>query len=192
MTQVPQLSPQDMDRLSRLAYNLAHNEKTRPYFAQLVKAVDPQTSKAFSDVFLDQKLAQFKQSLDNEKMQEKIAKVSENRDAQKREVIRQRGYNAEQVKALENIQVQYGFTDWKAAADIYAQRNPPDDPRLKPPPEHMMDGASWDFPTVPGADGKMLAFKDYIQDPRKYSRNTAYQMITEFKRGKLPAAFHGT
>ena len=186
----PQLSPADMDRLSRLAYSLAHNEKTRPYFAQLVKAVDPQSSKAFSDVFLDQKLAQFKKQFDDERLQEKMNKVAENRDAQKNAVIKKRGYNADQVKALENIQVQYGFTDWNAAADIYAQRNPPDDPRLKPPPE-MTNGASWDFPTVPGPDGKMLTFKDYIQDPRKHSKNTAIQMITEFKRGRLPAAFHG-
>ena len=43
----PQLSPADMDRLSKLAFNLSHNEKTRKDFAGLVKQVDPNAARAF-------------------------------------------------------------------------------------------------------------------------------------------------
>lgn len=185
-----QLSPADMDRLSQLMYQLSHNDKTRPVVAQLVAHVDPGSAKAFTDVHMQQQLVAFKQQLDNEKLQERMAGVQHARESQKQAVIRKRGYGAAQVAELEKIQSQYGLTDWIAAADIYATRNPPENPALQPPPEHL-DGSTWDFPTVPGPDGKMLAFKDYVQDPRRYSNKTAYQMITEFKRGRLPSAFHG-
>ncbi len=186
----PKLSPADMDRLSRLSYDLAHNPKTRAHFARLVEEVDPQSAKAFSDVAVDRKLNAFMQKFENERLQERMAGVQNARESQKQQVIKKRGYSAEQVQELEKIQTAYGLTDWIAAADIYATRNPPDNPDLKPPPEYL-DGSTWDFPTVPGPDGKMLPFKDYISNPRKYSNNTAIQMITDFKRGRLPSAFHG-
>jgi hypothetical protein len=53
----------------------------------------------------------------------------------------------------------------------------------------MEGGSTWEFPTVPGRDGKMLEFKDYIRNPRKHSNDIAIQMITDFKRRQLPSAF---
>ncbi len=181
-----------MDRLSRLAYNAAHSDipGVRAAFASIVAKVDPPSAKAFSDVAIDAKLNAFMQKLENEKLQERMATVQNLRESQKQEVIRKRGYNADQVKALEAIQSQYGLTDWGATADIYATRHPPDDPRLKPPPDQD-SGAAWDFPTVPGPDGKMLTFKDYIQDTRRHSNRVARQMIGDFMRKRLPPAFHG-
>ena len=186
----PKLSPQDMARLSTLMYELAHNEKTRAATARLIAQVDPATAKsAFTDVAQDDKLARFMKQIQDERLHEKAARITEAKDSQKRDVISRHGYSDEQVKELEKIQTQYGFSDWDAAARIYSTYNPPDDPRLTPPPE-MRGESTWDFPTVPGPDGKPLAFKDYIQNPRKYSNNTAMQMITDFKRKRLPAAFH--
>jgi hypothetical protein len=48
---------------------------------------------------------------------------------------------------------------------------------------------SWSFPTVPGQDGKMLSFDDFRKDMNGATRNAAIQVITEFKRNRLPPAF---
>ena len=164
----PRLSPQDMYRLSRLMFQISHNPKTRAATASLVAQVDPQQARAFSDVFLERRLAQFEKKFNDDRLKEKMDGVVQARESQKQEVIKKRGYSENQVKELDKLQEQYGFSDWEAAADIYATRNPPDDPRLQPPPEYTGAGSTWDFPTVPNQDGKMLEFKDYIKDPRKY------------------------
>jgi len=179
-----------MDRLSRLAFNLSHNEKTRSQFANLVKEVDPTTAGAFKDVFLEQKFNAFTQKFENERLAEKMERAQQSRETQKSDVIKRRGFSDDQVKQVETLMTHYGVNDWEAAADIYAQRNPPDDPNMKPPPEIEHGGATWEFPTVPGKDGKMLSFDDFRKNPQGASRNAAIQVITEFKRTRLPGAFH--
>jgi hypothetical protein len=186
----PMLSPQDMDRLSRLAFNLSHNEKTRAQFANLVKEVDPSTAGAFKDVFLEQKFDAFTKKFEDERLAERMQKAQHARESQKAEVIKKRGFNDDQVKGVEQVMTHYGLPDWEAAADIYAQRNPPEDPSLKPPPDLLDRGSTWEFPTVPGADGKMMSFDDFRKNPRKASKDAAIQVITEFKRTRLPGAFH--
>lgn len=190
MANAPQLSPLEMQKLSTLAYNLAHNDKTRAHFAQLVKHVSPGDAKAFGDVFIRQELAAFKKTIDDDRLKDKMEKVGEQREGQKRQIQKSRNYSDTQMSEVQKIYDQFG--DWEAAQAIYAQRNPPENPALKPPPEVSDMGTTWEFPTVPGPDGKMLGFKDYVQNPRKYSNNTAIQMITDFKRGKLPSAFHAS
>lgn len=182
-----QLSPQEMASLSALAFKIAHNEKTRPHFAQLVKAVAPAEAKAFSDVFLRQELGAFKKAIDDDRMKDKMEKVAEQRQAQRNHVQRHFKYTDAQMAEVQKYYDRYG--DWEAAQAIYAQKNPPENPMLKPPKEVVEMGSQWEFPTVPGPDGKMLEFKDYVKDPRKYSNNLAIQMITDFKRGKLSPAF---
>jgi hypothetical protein len=189
-TQIPRLSPADMDRLSRLAFQLSHSEKTRSGFAELVKEVDPNASKAFSDVFLEKKFDAFTKKFEDERLAERMQRAQESRQSQKSAVIENRKFNENQVAEVEKIMTHYGVSDWEAAADIYAQRNPPENPELKPPPEIEHGGASWDFPTVPGKDGKMLSFQDFLKNPSASSRNAAIQCITEFKRNRLPGAFH--
>jgi hypothetical protein len=189
-TPLVRLSPQDMDRLSRLAFNLSHNEKTRAQFANLVKEVDPSTAGAFKDVFIEQKFDSFVKKFEDERLAEKMQTRQQARETQKNEVIKKRGFNDDQVKGVEQVMTHYGVNDWEAAADIYAQRNPPEDPSLKPPPEMLDQGSTWEFPTVPGADGKMLSFSDFAKNPRKSSKDAAMQVITEFKRNRLPGAFH--
>ena len=189
-TPLVRLSPQDMDRLSRLAFNLSHNEKTRAQFANLVKEVDPTTAGAFKDVFLEQKFDAFTKKFEDERLQERMQRAQQARESQKSEVIKKRGFSDDQVKGVEQVMTHYGVHDWEAAADIYAQRNPPDDPSMKPPPEIEHGGATWEFPTVPGKDGKMLSFDDFRKNPAGASRNAAIQVITEFKRNRLPGAFH--
>ena len=184
------LSPADMDRLSKLAFNLSHNQKTRAQFADLVKEVDPTAAKAFGDVFLEKKFNDFTQKFENDRLAERMQYAQRSREHQKNEVIKKRGFNETQVVEVQRLMTHYGVNDWEAAADIYAQRNPADDPSLKPPPELLDQGSTWEFPTVPGADGKMLSFNDFAKNPRKSSKDAAMQVITEFKRNRLPGAFH--
>ena len=187
---VKTLTPAKMAQLSTLTVALRDNPKTRAHFAHLVRQVAPRDAEiAFQDVFVRQELVNFKKSLDDERLKERVDRAAEQRQTQKSETQKSRSLSDEQMGDLQKIQDQYGFSDWNAAADIYAQRNPPENPYLKPPPEIQEMGSTWEFPTVPGPDGKMLEFKDYIKNPRKYSNNIALQMITDFKRGKLPAAF---
>src|ERR1700719_2154183 len=181
-TQSPMLSPQDMDRLSRLAFNLSHNEKTRAQFANLVKEVDPSTAGAFKDVFLEQKFDAFTKKFEDERLAERMQRAQQARESQKSEVIKKRGFNDDQVRGVEQVMTHYGVNDWEAAADIYAQRNPPDDPSMKPPPELLDQGSTWEFPTVPGPDGKMLSFADFVKNPKKASKDAAIQTISEFMR----------
>lgn len=183
------LSPQDMDRLSRLAFNLSHNEKTRSQFADLVKEVDPGAAKAFGDVFLEKKFNEFTKKWEDERLVERMSGAKAFRDGQKADIIKRRGFSDEQVTQVEQLMTHYGVTDWEAGADIYAQRNPPENPELKPPPEIEHGGATWEFPTVAGKDGKMLSFEDFRKDPVGASRNAAIRVITEFKRARLPGAF---
>ncbi len=183
------LSPQDMDRLSKLTLNLSSNEKTRAQFAGLVKQVDPEAAKAFSDVTLEEKFTAFTQKFEQDRLAEKMAYAQALRNNQRANVIKRRGFNEAQVKDVEKIMAHYGVHDWEAGADIYAQRNPPENPYLKPPPEIEHGGATWEFPTVPGQDGKMLSFKDFVKDPGGASRNAAIRVITEFKQKRLSPAF---
>ena len=187
--QTLQLSPADMDRLSRLAFNLSHNEKTRAQFAGLVKEVDPNAYKAFGDVAMQQKFDEFTKKFEEDRLAERMQSVARARDNQKRQVITKRKLDEEQVKQVDKIMQHYGLPDWEAAADIYAQRNPPPNPELQPPPEIMHGGSTWEFPTVPGQDGKMLDFKAFKDNMNGATRNAAIQVITEFKRNRLPAAF---
>src|SRR5712671_2401330 len=172
------LSPADMDRLSRLAFTLSHREDTRRDFAGLVKKADPGAAKAFGDVYLEDKFDAFKKSFEDERLAERMQNVARARDQQKRNVITKRKLSEAQVTEIDKIMQHYSLPDWDAAADIYAQRNPPPNPDLTPPPEILAGGSTWEFPTVPGQDGKMMSFKDFKDNPSAASRNAAIQVIT--------------
>jgi hypothetical protein len=189
MTQNIRLSPADMDRLSRLAFTLGHNDKTRAQFAELVSQVDAGAAKSFSDVFLEKKIDTAIKEIRDERLAEKMQNAAAMRERQKANVIQRRKLSADQVASVEKILTHYGMTDWEAGADIYATRNPAPNPDLQPPPEILHGGMSWSFPTVPGTDGKMLDFNDFRKDMNGATRNAAVQVITEFKRNRLSPAF---
>jgi len=189
-TKPTMLSPQEMEKLSRFMFNMSHNPKYRAKVAEAAKEIDPSFNGAFTDVFLEKKFDDLTKKFEDERLAERMQRAQQTRESQKTEVIKKRGFNDDQVKAVEQVMTHYGVNDWEAAADIYAQRNPPDDPNMKPPPEIEHGGATWEFPTVPGKDGKMMGFDEFRKNPAGASRNAAIQVITEFKRNRLPGAFH--
>ena len=186
----PMLSPQEMEKLSRFMFNMSHNPKYRAQVAEAAKELDPSMVGAFTDVSLEQKFNQFTKKFEDDRLAERMQYAQRSREHQKNEVIKKRGFSETQVGEVQKLMTNYGVNDWEAAADIYAQRNPQDDPNLKPPPEIEHGGATWEFPTVPGKDGKMLSFDDFRKNPAGASRNAAIQVITEFKQKRLPGAFH--
>jgi hypothetical protein len=141
-------------------------------------------------VFLEKKIDTAIKEIRDERLAEKMQAASQMRERQKANVVGKRRLNADQVKQVEAIMTHYGMTDWDAGADIWAQRNPPPNPDLQPPPEILHGGASWTFPTVPGQDGKMMKFDDFRKDMNGATRNAAIQVITEFKRNRLSPAFN--
>jgi hypothetical protein len=184
----PLLSPQEQQRLSGLLMRMSHDEKTRAETARTMAKIDPGAAKSFSDVFLDDRLAAFKAEIQNEKLQEKAKEAQGRQRAQRAELAK--NYTEAQIVEIEkSVMTPLGLGDYVAASKIYAADNPPVRPELIPPEEIAAGGATWEFPTVPGKDGKMLAFDDFAKNPVKASREAAMQVITEFKRSRLPGAF---
>lgn len=184
-----QLSPADMDRLSKLMMKLSHDPNTRREFAGLVGKVDKEAVKAFADVTIEEKFDAFTKKFEDDRTAEKMQYVAARRAQHKNQVVTKRRLTKEQVEAVDKIAQHYNLGDWEAAADIYATRNPPPRPDLKPPPEIEYGSSTWEFPTVPGADGKMLSFKDFRDNVNKATRDAAIRTITDFKRNRLPQSF---
>lgn len=182
------LSPADMARLSEILFRASHNPETRAATARIVQKVAPEAAKAYSDVFLQDQLNAFREELKNEKMQERVKAAAEKQKAQRAEL--KKNYTEEQIVEIEkNVMVPLGLGNYIAASKIYAADNPPLRPELTPPEDIASGGATWEFPTVPGKDGKMLSFEDFAKNPIKASREAALQVITDFKRQRLNPAF---
>jgi hypothetical protein len=182
------LSPQDMARLSTLLYKMSHDPKTREDTARVMARVDPQAAKAFADVQLKDQFAQFRKEMEDEKLRERVAQAQTKQRDQRKQLAGR--FSEEQIVEIEkNYMTPLGLGDYLAASKIYAADNPATHPELIVPPEVESGGATWEFPTVPGKDGKMLSFEDFAKNPVKASRDAAIQVITEFKRARLPGAF---
>jgi hypothetical protein len=188
MANAPPLSPQDMQRLSGILFRMSHDEKTRADTARVMARIDPQSAKAFGDVFLNDRLAEFKRQIDTERLQEKAKEAQSQQRLQRAKLAE--NYSEDQIVEIEKkVMTPLGLSDYIAASKIYAADNPPVRPELIPPDDIASGGATWDFPTVPGKDGKMLSFEDFAKNPVKASREAAMQVITEFKRNRLPGGF---
>lgn len=186
----PSLSPADQQRLSQLLFKMSHDEKTRAETARVMAKVDPTAAKAFQDVFLNDKFAAFKAEIENEKLRERAA-AAVTRQKQQRAELAKRFSEAQIVEIEKTVMTPYGLGDYFAASKIYAADQPQERPELVAPKEIESGGSTWEFPTVPGKDGKMLSFEDFAKNPAKSSRDAAIQVITEFKRARLPGAFVG-
>lgn len=183
-----QLSPQQQADLASLAYELGHNPKTRPGLAKLVEQINPdRAARSFRDVSQSNELAKLRAEIDD-KLDLKGARAAKERSEQEKEALKTR-YTDEQIAEIGKRMEQEGMSSWKSAAVLYAADHPESDPSLRPPPPSERPGATWEFPTVAGKDGKQMDFKSFAADPRTHSLNAAYNIITEFKRKSLSPAF---
>lgn len=184
------LSVEQQADLASLLYELGHNPQTRAGLAQLVHRVDPARAKAsFPDIVQEARFQALERKVADH-LDVKGAKAAQARYEAQKEKLRDK-YSDEQLAAIEKEMTRIGTPDWEAGAVLYAAKHPEQDPRYAPPRPDERPGATWEFPTVTGGDGKPMAFKDFAADPRKHSLNTAYNIISEFKNQRLSNAFRG-
>jgi hypothetical protein len=176
-----------MERLSTLFHQLAHNKDTRGPLARMVKHVGSPVAAAFNDVQLEDKFAALNKKLDDRLLQDQINQAA-NAQARQKNTLIEAGRTAEEVADIEKLMSNFGLGNYEAGAKLYDAYNPPADPRDQGP-DAWNDTGVWEFPTLPGADGKPMAFKDFAQDPVKATRAAAYTAIDEFKRTRLPRSF---
>jgi len=173
--------------LASLLYELGHNPQTRDEQARLIAKIDPQRARAsFPDVVQRAQFAELKRDIEQKFAKEAADKQKAQHDAQ-RDKLRDR-YSDEQIGEIEKVRSRLGGGTWNDAATIYASENPQADPRYQPPPRPHRD-AKWDFPTVPGRDGKPLSFKEFAADTKTASMDAAYSIIDEFKNRNLSSGF---
>lgn len=182
------LSVEQQADLASLLYELGHNPQTRGGLAQLVNRVDPQRARAsFPDVVQQHQFAQLKNDVEQRFAKAEAEKHKAHYDAQ-RDSLKGR-YSEEQIAEIDKERSRMGTANWEDASIVYASKHPESDPRYQPPPRHERPGSKWDFPTVSGRDGKPMAFKDFVADPRTHSMDAAYDVITEFKNKSLSSGF---
>lgn len=183
-----QLTPQQQADLASLAYELGHNPKTRKGLAKLVREINPQRAAAsFRDVEQEDKFESFKSDIED-KLDLKGAKAAKAKQDEQRSKLAER-YDDKAMEGIEAVAARYGMSDLDAAAVLYAHENPASDPSFGPPSPEQRPGATWEFPTVKGRDGKDMDFKAFAADPRTHSLNAAYNVISEFKNKSLSPAF---
>lgn len=185
-----QLTPQQQADLASLAYGLAHNPKTRAGLAKLVKEISPErAARSFRDVDQDDKFEAFKAEIED-KVDLKGARAAKSKQDEQKAKLAER-YDEKQLEGIEAVATKFGLNDLEAAAVLYAHEHPESDPTLQPPSPQERPGATWEFPTVKGKDGKEMDFKSFAADPRTHSLNAAYNIITEFKSKSLSPALGG-
>ncbi len=176
-----QLTPIEMAELSRMFFELSHDPRTRKQVAKLVKEKFPDRAASFSDVDLQEQVQALRDEQDQREQVAEGRRIQADLDRQRGELITSGRYNEDQVKDIEKIISRHGSTlDYNTAAVLYAHENPPNSGNDGPPPDERA-GATWDFPTVPGKDGKPIPFADFAKNPTAAAQNAAYQVISEFK-----------
>jgi len=181
------LSVEQQADLAALAYELGHNPQTRHLLAHAVNKVDPQRARAsFPDIVAQNQFSQLKQDVDQRFAKMEAEKLKAARQAE-RHALRDR-YSDEQIGEIEKEMTRAGTSNWEDGAILYAAKNPASDPRYQPPPQDIPN-SKWEFPTVPGKDGKPMSFKEFASDPKTASNNLAYQMIHQYRNQNLSSGF---
>src|SRR5215475_7827003 len=143
--------------LASLAYELGHNPKTRSELAHLVNKVNPARARAsFPDVVQEERFKTLQRKVED------LVDVNGARAAKARLDAQKAGlkerYSDEEIGKIEQVMDRFGTHDYEAGAVLYAHQNGGGDPRDMPPDPADRPGATWEFPTVSGRDGKALDF----------------------------------
>jgi hypothetical protein len=184
----PLLAPQEMERLSTLFHQLAHNKDTRGPLARMVKHIGSPVAGAFTDVELEDKFAALRKEFHDERMKAQIDAAAAAQARQKAE-LKKANRTDDEIADIEKVMAKFGLSDYTAGAKLYDA----DNPRMttdKDKPDPWSNTGVWEFPTLPDRDGKMMDFKSFSKDPMAATRAAAYRTIDEFTRTRLSPAFH--
>jgi hypothetical protein len=177
-----QLNPLEQADLASMFFELSHDPKTRPYVAKLVKAKFPDRAASFTDVEHQDQLQALRNELAQKEQLNQAREFQRALDKQRDDLITAGKYTKEQADEIKQIIDRHGSTlDYNQAAVLYAHEKPPVNPMDGPPDEQRM-GATWEFPTVNGRDGKPIPFADFAKNPTTAAQNAAYTVISEFKK----------
>ncbi len=182
------IGPQEMADLSALFLDLAHNPKTRKMVAKAVKEVRPDRAGSFSDVTTEERFEALRAENEQREQMRQAREYQAALDAQRRNLIDGGRYTSEQADEIKKIIDRHGSTiDYDTAAVLYAHENPSVNPQIGPP-EDQRPGATWEFPTVSGRDGKPIPFADFAKNPQAAAQNQAYMIIDDFKKRSVGSA----
>jgi hypothetical protein len=188
MSKAPvQLDPTTQADLAALFHKLAHDPKTRRTIAKAVKEIEPDRAGAFKDVDHEEQLDALRAEMAEKEQLAEGRRLQQERQKQ-REKLTDR-YQEPQIQEIEKIIERYGSTiGYEEASVLYAHENPPANPTMDGPPDDQRMGATWEFPTVNGKDGKAIPFADFAKNPNAAAQNAAYNVITEFKKRNIGTA----
>jgi hypothetical protein len=177
-----QLTPNEMAELSSMFFELSHDPKMRPYVAKLVKAKFPDKAASFNDVEQADQLQALRNELAQKDQLSQAREFQRALDKQRDDLVASGRYTTEQTAEIKQIIDRHGSTlDYNQAAVLYAHEKPPVN-HMDGPPDDQRPGATWEFPTVNGRDGKPIPFADFAKNPNAAAQNAAYTVISEFKK----------
>jgi hypothetical protein len=182
-----QLTPTEMAKYSAMLVGLSQDPTYRAVIAPMIAKKYPEHAGSFSDVALNNRMAQFEQRQVKREADAAIAQHSRAMEAQRKQLVSSGRYNDDQTKEIKQVMDRYGLYDYNAGAVLYAHEKTPEVPEIPLPSERP--GATWEFPTVEGRDGKPIPFADFVKDPNTASMNAAYRVISEFRNKRLPVTF---
>lgn len=176
-----QLTPAEQIDLSNLAYTLAHDPATRGAFAQLVTHKFPDRAGSFSDVAMQRQIRNLEQKIENEKLIAQSREFERAQRKQRDDLVTSGRYTSAQADEIKKVMDANGIVDYNIGAVLYAHETKPTQ-TTSGPPRDKRPRATWEFGTVPGQDGKMMSFADFIKKPTESAYDAAYQVIDNFQR----------
>lgn len=159
-------SDQTLKELAELSLRLAHNDKTRERYVELVqednpnfKAPDIEAKKAA------RKVDELREELKLEKQREQALSKME---SQKQKLIDSNRYSDEDMGKIENFMQEKGIADYEDAATLYSSRHAP------APSTPEIKTSRWEMP----------AFKGLMENPNKWASDEAHRVIGEFRNNR--------
>jgi hypothetical protein len=181
-----QLTPMEMSDLAELTRRMAHDPRTRERFAELAVTVEPTRAAAFSDISIKKRLDAFERKQHEDQLARDAREFQKAQSKQREDLVASGRYTQEQADEIKKVMDRNGIVDYNVGAVLYAHEVKPHEIASGPPPDQR-PGATWEFPTVNGRDGKPIPFKDFALNPTAAANNAAYQVIDQFRnRSGLP------
>jgi hypothetical protein len=177
-----QLTPLQMQDLAQVFHELAHDKELRPYVAKLVAKKFPDRAASFSDVQQEDRVRALEAKIEQDKQLAAAREMQRALEKQRDDLIKSGRYTKEQTDEIKAIIDRHGSTlDFNQAAVLYAHEKLPAI-QMDGPPDDQRPGATWEFPSVNGRDGKPIPFADFAKNPNAAAQNAAYTVISEFKK----------
>lgn len=176
-----QLSPTEAVDLAEFARTIAHDPRTRERFAELAVLIEPSRAASFNDIAIKKRQDAFERKQAEKELETQARDFQKAQNAQREQLISSGKYTKEQADEIKAVMDKNGIVDYNIGSVLYAHETKPHE-IADGPPMDQRPGATWEFPTVNGKDGKPIPFRDFALNPTAAALNAAYTTITEFRR----------